>query len=85
MTATTSPSDPRKQSMLDIDAVAARLGVSVRHVRRLVNERRIPYHKWGRLLRFDPVDVETWLKRSRVDTTVTPGEQLRARKNGRRQ
>jgi excisionase family DNA binding protein len=38
-----------------------RLGVQVRHVRRLVAERRIPYIKWGHLLRFDPADIETWL------------------------
>lgn len=46
---------------MDITAVADRLGVSVRHVRRLVNERRIPYIKWGHLFRFDPTDVEQWL------------------------
>ena len=75
-------------SLLGIDTVADRLGVSVRHVRRLVNEKRIPYLKWGRLLRFDPADIEAWLKRARVETTVTPGERLRARTGngtGRRQ
>ena len=51
--------------LVDIEAVAARLGVSVRHVRRLVAERRIPYLKWGHLLRFDPVDIEAWLTRAR--------------------
>ena len=42
------------------------LGVSVRHVRRLVAERRIPYIKWGRYLRFDPVQLETWIDDARV-------------------
>ena len=51
--------------LVDIEAVAARLGVSVRHVRRLVAKRRIPYVKWGHLLRFDPVDIEAWLTRAR--------------------
>ncbi len=41
--------------------MADRLGVQVRHVRRLVNERRIPFIKWGHLLRFDPVEIEEWL------------------------
>jgi predicted DNA-binding transcriptional regulator AlpA len=36
-------------------------------VRRLVEERRIPYRKIGRLLRFDPDEVEAWLDRCRVD------------------
>ena len=52
--------------LLTIDDVAARLGVSVRHVRRLVFERRIPYLKWGRLLRFDVHDIDVWLADSRI-------------------
>jgi len=39
-----------------------RLGVSVRHMRRLVAERRIPYVKWGHLLRFDPDEVDRWIE-----------------------
>lgn len=52
--------------LLTINDVAERLGVSVRHVRRLVFERRIPYLKWGRLLRFDVHDIDVWLAESRV-------------------
>src|SRR3954471_12762359 len=51
--------------LIDITAVAQRLGVQVRHVRRLVHERRIPYIKWGNLLRFDPNEIEAWLDRAR--------------------
>jgi excisionase family DNA binding protein len=54
-----------RTSLWDIEAVAARLGVPVRHVRRLVAERRIPYIKWGHLIRFDPADVEAWLDGAR--------------------
>jgi len=40
---------PRPASdLIDITVVARRLGVQVRHVRRLVHERRIPYVKTGR-------------------------------------
>ena len=53
--------------LLDISAVAAHLGVTVRHVRRLVLERRIPYIKWGHLLRFDPAAIATWLDEARVE------------------
>ncbi|MGH9155598.1 MAG: helix-turn-helix domain-containing protein [Acidimicrobiales bacterium] len=45
---------------------ADRLGVTVRYVRRLVAERRIPYIKLGHLLRFDPDEVDAWLDRARV-------------------
>jgi excisionase family DNA binding protein len=48
-----------------IEELAARLGVSVRHVRRLVSERRIPFHKWGRLLRLDIGEVVDWLDATR--------------------
>ena len=53
--------------LVDICEVAEHLGVSVRHVRRLVAERRIPYVKWGNLLRFDPEEISTWLVLRRVD------------------
>lgn len=52
----------------DIETVAGRLGVQVRHVRRLVSERRIPFIKWGRLLRFDPAEIEAWLDHARRPT-----------------
>ncbi len=55
----------RAAQLWDIEAVADRLGVQVRHVRRLVNERRIPFIKWGHLLRFDPVEIEEWLDGAR--------------------
>lgn len=55
-------------SLWDIGAVASRLGVQVRHVRRLVSERRIPFIKWGRLLRFDPAEIEAWLDEARCPT-----------------
>ena len=45
-----------QRSLLGIEDVAELLGVGVRHVRRLVAERRIPYLKWGHLLRFDPAE-----------------------------
>jgi excisionase family DNA binding protein len=51
--------------LLDLPTVAERLGVNQRHVRRLVAERRIPFIKWGHLLRFDPVELEAWLDRAR--------------------
>jgi len=47
--------------LLNIAEVAQALGVEVRHVRRLVHERRIPYIKWGHLLRFDPNDITAWI------------------------
>ena len=51
--------------LLDIDAVAEQLSTSVRHLRRLVQEHRIPVVRVGRLIRFDPVDLDAWLDEHR--------------------
>lgn len=53
------------RSLMDLAAVAERLGVGERHIRRLVYERRIPYIKWGHLLRFDPDEIDAWIDQSR--------------------
>ncbi len=58
-------SSRRLPRLLDIAGVAEHLAVSERHVRRLVAERRIPYVKWGHLLRFDPDEIAEWLDSSR--------------------
>ena len=57
--------------LLTIEDVAEHLGVTVRHVRRLVAERRIPFIKWGHLLRFDPCQIAEWLASRQVPTTNT--------------
>lgn len=51
--------------LLTIVEVATALGVDVRHIRRLVHERRIPYIKWGHLLRFDPAEIAAWIDNHR--------------------
>ena len=53
--------------LLDVTQLAEHLGVDVRHIRRLVHERRVPYIKWGHLVRFDPAEINEWLERCRHD------------------
>jgi len=53
-------------SMMDIDDVARRLATSVRHIRRLVLERRIAHYKVGGKLRFDRIEIEAWVAAARV-------------------
>lgn len=48
-------------SLLDCRQLAERLNVPVRLVRRLILEKRIPYLKVGRYVRFDGDDVDAWL------------------------
>ena len=73
--------------LMDIEAVAQRLAVGVRHVRRLVTEKRIPYRKWGHLLRFEPDEIEAWIEASRVPATrqvASPAEVRTSGQNGNR-
>lgn len=46
------------------------MATSVRHIQRLVDERRIPYLKVGRFVRFDPVDLSVWLDEHRVEVYI---------------
>ncbi len=53
--------------LLTIDQLAERIGVTERYVRRLVYERRVPYRKLGKLIRFADHEIAAWL-----DTTRRP-------------
>jgi excisionase family DNA binding protein len=57
--------------LLDIDQLAQRLGITVRHVRRLVADKRVPYYKVGRLVRFDQTEITDWLATRRVSGSRT--------------
>ena len=52
--------------LLTMDQLAEQLGVTRRHVRRLVTERRAPFLRVGRFIRFDPAEISAWLDRARV-------------------
>ena len=58
--------------LLDLDAVAETLGITPRHVRRLVAERRIPFLKVGRFIRFDPGALDLWLDQQRFEVRRPP-------------
>lgn len=51
--------------LLTIEELAGHLGVTVRHVRRQIAERRVPYVKVGRLIRFDPDEIAGWINDAR--------------------
>ena len=65
--------------LLTIDQLVERLGTSTRHVRRLIAERRIPYLKVGKLVRFDPDEISRWLDESRVAQRPSPTSVARSR------
>lgn len=55
----------RRGRLLDVAGAAEYLGTSERHIRRLVEERRVPFAKLGpgrsARLRFDTDKLDTWL------------------------
>lgn len=57
--------DTKLPQLLTIDELADHLGVGDRHIRRLIAERRVPYVKWGHLIRFDPDEIAAWLDQNR--------------------
>lgn len=52
--------------MLDVNGLAALLNLNVGYIRRLVHERRVPFHKIGKFVRFDPEDIDEWVYERRV-------------------
>jgi excisionase family DNA binding protein len=73
MPITSETNTPPPTRLLSIAEVAHALGVEVRHVRRLVHEKRIPYIKRGHLLRFDPIDIAVWIDAHRQFPHATGG------------
>jgi excisionase family DNA binding protein len=64
--------------LLTMDQLAERLGVTRRHVRRLVDERRVPFLKVGRFIRFNPEQIAAWLDSLRVPARVAADERCQA-------
>jgi len=60
-----STTRPPRGALLDVEGAAAYLGTTTRHVRRLVEERRMPFIKLGpgrsARLRFDTARMDVWL------------------------
>ena len=51
----------RQRPLLTPEEAAERLNVTLRFIRRLCHERRVPYAKVGKLVRFDPDELEAWI------------------------
>jgi excisionase family DNA binding protein len=64
---TTAPRRTGTAALIDVPTLAERLGIQIRFVRKLVDQRRIPFVRIGRLIRFDPEEVDAWLASNRVE------------------
>ena len=55
-----------ERRLIDIEAVSEQLGVCIKTVYGWIHMRRIPFVKIGRLVKFDPKDIETWITERKV-------------------
>jgi excisionase family DNA binding protein len=67
-------------NFLTIEQAAAQLGMSVRFVRRLVAERRIAFHRYGRSVRLAEEDVAVFAAASRIEAMTRATESRRVRR-----
>ena len=68
--------------LLTVEEAAARLGTSVRFVRRLILERRIAYTKLGRHVRISPRDLDAFIRAGRVEVGAPPPTRSSPRRAG---
>jgi len=65
--------------LLKPEEAAERLNVSLRFIRRLCHERRLPYTKVGKFVRFDAEELEAWIAAQRVEPANGVGGDARRR------
>lgn len=70
-------------ALLRASEIAGMLGITERHVRRLVLERRIPFAKVGRFVRFDPRDIEQWVQAAKVPSSTALRHDVTTQREGR--
>jgi excisionase family DNA binding protein len=71
---TATPAQPPVKpfnELLDAKAAGRRLGLPHTWVLAQARARRIPHHRLGHYVRFDPDDLDGWLK----DRKITPSQQ----------
>src|SRR4029453_2219604 len=64
-------------TLLSVEQAAERLGTSVRFVRRLVFQRRIPYVKLGRHVRIATSDLDAFIAAGRIEARRQPASPQR--------
>jgi putative molybdopterin biosynthesis protein len=60
-------SNPTQPRLLTAQQAAERLGITKSTVYDWVNRGYIPHHRFGRLVRIDPAELEAYIVRARMD------------------
>jgi excisionase family DNA binding protein len=55
------------ENLLDKRGAAKRLGTTPRHMEDLVRDRKVPFVRVGRLIRFKPSDLDQWIEDQKVE------------------
>lgn len=58
---------PMRETYLTVTETAEYLNTSVRFVRRMIADRRVPFHHMGRHVRFALTDLDAWIAAGRVE------------------
>ena len=56
----------KQQELLDVDALATRLNCSAKWIYAAAEDGRLPAIRVGRLLRFDPDEIDAWIDERRT-------------------
>jgi len=56
-----------EKRFIGVEELATYLDISVNTIYFWIYQRKIPYHKIGRLVRFDLREIENWIKSRRID------------------
>ena len=60
-------SSPADTNLMDILAAANHLGVTKNTLYSWVSQKRIPYVKIGRLVKFDRDDIDAWIESQKIE------------------
>ncbi len=60
-----------RHHLIDVAALAQRLGVTQRFIRRLTAEDRVPFLKIGKFVRFDPQEIDRWIDEARCPAVAS--------------
>lgn len=67
------------KAMLTSDEAAAYLGISKSYLYKLTNRKEIPFYKpMGKVVYFDRVELEEWIRNNRVSTASEISSQAQA-------
>ncbi len=63
-----------KRKFLGISELAEYLGISVNTIYFWINQRKIPYFKVGKFVKFDSEELQKWIRQKKASSITDRGE-----------